>query len=76
MRTKKEGIVVALFTVFFLSSIAFAVDCPLPDTGQTKCYNNSSEITCPPVETAISDSIAFLRSPKPGAFTAQHFSTP
>ncbi len=48
MRTKKEGIVlVALFAVFFLSSIAFAVDCPLPDTGQTKCYDNSQEITCP-----------------------------
>ena len=48
MRTKKEGIVVvALFAVFFLSSIAFAVDCPIPDTGQTKCYNNGGGITCP-----------------------------
>ena len=24
-----------------------AVDCPIPDTGQTKCYDDSQEITCP-----------------------------
>ena len=30
----------------------------------------SSEITVPPVRIAISSSIAFLRSPNPGAFTA------
>jgi len=49
VRTKKEGIVVvvALFAVFFLSSIAFAVDCPIPDTGQTLCYDDTEEITCP-----------------------------
>jgi hypothetical protein len=48
MRTKREGIVlVTLFAVFFLSSIAWAVDCPIPDTGQTKCYDDDSEITCP-----------------------------
>ena len=48
MRTKKEGIVlVTLFALLFLSSIAWAVDCPIPDTGQTKCYDIDSEITCP-----------------------------
>ncbi len=31
---------------------------------------NSSEITWPPVRIAISSNMAFLRSPKPGAFTA------
>ena len=36
----------------------------------------SSEITCPPVRIAISWSIAFRRSPNPGAFTAATFSVP
>ena len=36
----------------------------------------SSEITCPPVRMAISSSIAFLLSPKPGAFTAATFNEP
>ena len=47
--TTKKGIrvLVTLSSVFFLSSIAWAVDCPLPDTGQTKCYDKDSEITCP-----------------------------
>ncbi len=47
MRTKTEGIVVVLFAVFFLSSIALAVDCPIPDTGQTSCYDKTFVITCP-----------------------------
>ncbi|MNF74121.1 hypothetical protein D3C84_561460 [compost metagenome] len=33
-------------------------------------YPLSSEITVPPVKIAISSNIAFLLSPKPGAFTA------
>ena len=36
----------------------------------------SSEITVPPVKIAISSNIAFLRSPKPGAFTAAIFNAP
>ena len=36
----------------------------------------SSEITVPPVNIAISSSIAFLLSPKPGAFTAAIFKEP
>ena len=36
----------------------------------------SWEITCPPVRIAISSSIAFLLSPKPGAFTATTFNPP
>ena len=36
----------------------------------------SSEITCPPVRIAISSNIAFLLSPKPGAFTAAILSEP
>ncbi len=37
---------------------------------------SSSLITSPPVKIAISSSIAFLLSPKPGALTAEMFSTP
>ena len=48
MRTKKEGIVlVTVLAVLFLSSIVLAVNCPVPDTGQTKCYDNTQEIPCP-----------------------------
>ena len=36
----------------------------------------SSEITVPPVRIAISSNIAFLLSPKPGAFTAAIFRAP
>jgi len=37
-----------IFSVLFsLSTLVLAVDCPIPDTGQTKCYDNSQEITCP-----------------------------
>ena len=32
--------------LLFLSTYAFAT--PVPDTGQTKCYNNTVEIPCPP----------------------------
>ncbi len=37
---------------------------------------SSSDINWPPVRIAISSSIAFLLSPKPGAFTAATFSVP
>ena len=48
MITKKERIVlVTLFAVLSLSTLLMAGDCPIPDTGQTKCYSNDSEITCP-----------------------------
>ena len=36
----------------------------------------SSDITCPPVNIAISSSIDFLLSPKPGALTATTFKPP
>ena len=35
-----------------LATMSWAVDSPTPDTGQTKCYYNDVEITCPdPEET-------------------------
>ena len=30
-----------------LPCVTFAVDFPIPDTGQTKCYDNDSEEPCP-----------------------------
>ena len=47
------------------SKVAFSREKPL-----------SSEITVPPVKIAISSNIAFLLSPKPGAFTAAIFKPP
>ncbi len=50
MDTRTKIMMVAAI-VFLLTPMMFksvgAVDCPVPDTGQTKCYNNSAEITCP-----------------------------
>ena len=37
-----------LFVLFSLSTLVLAVDCPIPDTGQTKCYDaDGNEINCP-----------------------------
>ena len=48
MTTKKGRIVlVTLFAVLCLSTLVLAVNCPIPDTWQTKCYDDDSEITCP-----------------------------
>jgi hypothetical protein len=45
---KKISIISTL--LLFIPLVAFAT--PVPDTGQTKCYDNSQEITCPnPGET-------------------------
>jgi len=35
------------FVLFSLSTLVLAVDCPIPDTGQSKCYDATKEITCP-----------------------------
>jgi len=67
MRRRKEGIILAsLLAVFFLSStLALAVDCPIPDTGQTKCYDGSTnEITCPsPGETSYGQDAQYSCNP-------------
>jgi len=52
METRAKIIMVITSVVaFFLTPIMFnsvwAVDCPIPDTGQTKCYDDEDEITCP-----------------------------
>jgi hypothetical protein len=47
----KIMVVVTIIMAFLLKPIFFdsvwAVDCPIPDTGQTKCYDDTQEITCP-----------------------------
>jgi len=40
-------IVATLFLISLSTPMAWAVDCTIPDTGQTKCYDNSGEIICP-----------------------------
>ena len=42
---KRNAIALIVCGMFFFSFSAFAG--PLPDTGQTKCYDNDSEIPCP-----------------------------
>jgi len=46
---EKIMVVVTIFMVLLLTPIMFdsALASPVPDTGQTKCYDNSQEITCP-----------------------------
>jgi len=40
-------LLIIFFVLFSSSTLVFAVDCPIPDTGQTRCYDDSKEITCP-----------------------------
>ena len=40
---RKGIITIATFFLISLSTIVWAVDCPIPDTGQTKCYDNTQE---------------------------------
>ena len=58
-------VIPTLFAVPSISTVTFSSLIP-----------RSSEITCPPVKIAMSSSIAFLLSPKPGAFTAATFKPP
>jgi len=52
---KNESLVVALSVTFMALSLVFTgrvlalpcMPCHVPDTGQTKCYDNMQEITCP-----------------------------
>ena len=52
------------FVLFSSSTLTLAVDCPVPDTGQTKCYNNESEITCPsPGEDFYGQDVQYICNP-------------
>jgi hypothetical protein len=43
MKTTKTWILIVLLLVLAINVHAR----PIPDTGQTKCYNNTAEIPCP-----------------------------
>ena len=68
----------APFTIVVLSlSITTLEACPRSFiVALSSVLPSSSLITSPPVKIAISSSIAFLLSPKPGALTAEMFRTP
>ena len=56
--------------VLSLSIVTFSAVPSISSVALSKLKPLSSEITVPPVSIAISSSIAFLLSPKPGALTA------
>ena len=62
--------------VLSLSIVTLSADPNISNVVFSKVNPLSSEITVPPVKTAISSSIAFLLSPKPGALTAAIFKEP
>jgi len=45
MKKTTQTLIFAMFTALCLCGLSFAVG--LPDTGQTKCYNDTAEIACP-----------------------------
>jgi hypothetical protein len=44
---KMKRLLIVLTLLLVLPCVTFAVDCPIPDTGQTKCYNATTSIPCP-----------------------------
>jgi len=62
-----------------VSSLVTMIDLQVPKTAGSdlsKVNPISSDTTVPPVKIAISFNMAFLLSPKAGAFTAQTFNPP
>ena len=60
-------------------SLSIVIPSAVPNKSKVAFSNEnplSSEITVPPVKIAMSSNIAFLLSPKPGAFTAAIFNPP
>ena len=62
--------------LFSLSTFTLFADPKSVNLTFSSFIPKSSEITCPPVKIAMSSSIAFLLSPKPGALTATTFKPP
>jgi len=53
-----------IFAIFTLSSMAFA-GWPIPDSGQTKCYNETAEIPCPaPGEDFYGQDAQYVTNPR------------
>ena len=63
-------------TVFSLSTLTVLAVPSISIVASFKSYPSSSANTVPPVKVAISSIISFLRSPKPGAFTATQSNDP
>ena len=63
-------VVLSLVTVTLLAEPSWSI------VASFNCIPKSSEITVPPVKTAMSSSWALRRSPKPGAFTATTLKVP
>ena len=78
MRASIASFEPAPFTIVVLSlSIITRSACPRSAAvALSNVLPSSSLTTAPPVKIAISSSIALRLSPKPGAFTAEIFSTP
>jgi hypothetical protein len=53
-RSERVGLIIGgiMKTILVMCAVLLALPCialasPVPDTGQTKCYDNTQEITCP-----------------------------
>ena len=64
MTKTAQTIALVIFAIFTLSSMAFA-GWPIPDSGQTKCYNDTSEIPCPaPGEDFYGQDAQYVNNPR------------
>jgi len=66
----------SIIKVFSLSTLTVLARPNISKVASFSSRPSSSEITLPLVKIAISSSIAFLLSPKPGAFTATQLNVP
>ena len=66
----------SIIVVFSLLICTLLADPRSSTVAPSRFKPTSSEITVPPVRIAMSSNIAFLRSPKPGAFTAATLTIP
>ena len=56
-------VVLSILVLLAFPYIALAT--PVPDTGQTKCYDNSQEITCPnPGEDYYGQDAQYITNPR------------
>jgi len=54
----------AFFIILVLGAFVYALAGPLPDTGQTKCYDYSNDIACPQLgESFYGQDASFLINP-------------
>jgi hypothetical protein len=60
-----KSLIVVCALLLVLPCMAWAVDCPVPDTGQIKCYDDSVEITCPsPGEPFYGQDVQYITNPQ------------